>query len=140
MPAPPLFELTRRLEFSAAHRLFNPAFTEEQNRRTFGPCFNHHGHNYVLDVTVRGPVDPATGMVVDLNWLAARLQELVFAEVDHRDLDRDVPWLAGRVSTAENVVAAVWERLAPHLQGRLWRLRLHESAANVVEYFGPAAR
>ncbi len=137
MPASPQFELTRRLEFSAAHRLFNPAFSEAQNRRTFGPCFNHHGHNYVLEVTLRGPVEPATGMVVDLNWLAGRLQELVFAEVDHRDLDRDVPWLAGRVSTAENVVAAVWDRLAPHMEGRLWRLRLFESAANVVDYHGP---
>lgn len=138
MSAPPLFELTRRLEFSAAHRLFNPTFSEERNRATFGPCFRHHGHNYVLDVTVRGPVDPATGMVVDLNWLAARLHELVFVEVDHRDLDQDVPWLVGRPSTAENVVAAIWERLAPHLDGRLHRLRLYESAANVVEYAGGA--
>lgn len=138
MPVTPLFELTRRLEFSAAHRLFNPAFSEERNRATFGPCFRHHGHNYVLDVTVRGPVDPATGMVVDLNWLATRLHELVFVEVDHRDLDHDVPWLAGRPSTAENVVAAIWERLAPHLDGRLHRLRLYESAANIVEYGGGA--
>jgi 6-pyruvoyltetrahydropterin/6-carboxytetrahydropterin synthase len=136
-PAPPAFELTRRLEFSAAHRLWNPAFTPERNRAVFGPCANRHGHNYVLEVTVRGPVDPATGMVLDLNWLAGRLNELVFADVDHKDLDQDVPWLAGRVSTAENVVAALWERLAPHFDGRLWRLRLYESAANVVDYHGP---
>jgi 6-pyruvoyltetrahydropterin/6-carboxytetrahydropterin synthase len=69
--------------------------------------------------------------------MATRLHELVFADVDHKDLDVDVPWMAGRVSTAENVVAALWERLAPHFEGRLWRLRLYESAANVVDYHGP---
>jgi len=133
-PAQPAFELTRRLEFSAAHRLFNPTFSPEKNRAVFGPCFNHHGHNYVLDVTVRGPAEPSTGMVMDLNRIAALLHEHVFSVVDHKDLDHDVPWLAGRVSTAENVVAAIWEQLAPHFEGRLHRLRLYESAVNFVDY------
>jgi 6-pyruvoyltetrahydropterin/6-carboxytetrahydropterin synthase len=133
---PATFDLTRRLEFSSAHRLFNPAFSAEKNRATYGPCFNHHGHNYVLDVTVRGPVEPATGMVMDLNRIATLLHELIFTEVDHKDLDTDVAWLKGRPSTAENVAAAVWERLAPHFEGKLVRVRLHESAANVVEYAG----
>ena len=135
-PSPPAFELTRRLEFSSAHRLFNPSFSEERNRAVFGPCFNHHGHNYALEVTVCGPLDPATGMVMDLNRIAMLLQEHIFAAVDHKDLDVDVPWLAGRISTAENVVAAFWERLAPHFGGRLHRLRLYESRANYVDYRG----
>jgi len=134
---PATFDLTRRLEFSSAHRLFNPTFSAEKNRATYGPCFNHHGHNYVLEVTVRGPVEPATGMVMDLNRIATLLHELIFTEVDHKDLDTDVSWLEGRPSTAENVAAAVWERLAPHFEGKLVRVRLHESAANVVEYAGP---
>jgi 6-pyruvoyltetrahydropterin/6-carboxytetrahydropterin synthase len=135
----PLFELTRRLEFSAAHRLHNPAFTDEQNREIYGVCNNRngHGHNYVLEVTVRGPVDPETGMVMDLNRLAVRLHELVFVELDHRHLDHDVSWLAGRISTAENVAAAIWERLDGPLEGLLHRVRLYESAANVVDYHGP---
>jgi 6-pyruvoyltetrahydropterin/6-carboxytetrahydropterin synthase len=137
----PVFELTRRVEFSAAHRLHNPAFSAEENRRIFGVCNNlhGHGHNYVLDVTVRGAADPETGMVMDLNRLAVLLHELVFVELDHKHLDHDVPWLAGRVSTAEHVAAAIWQRVEGHLEGRLHRLRLYESAANFVDYLGPSA-
>jgi 6-pyruvoyltetrahydropterin/6-carboxytetrahydropterin synthase len=142
MSSPPgqVFELTRRVEFSAAHRLHNPAFTDERNRSIFGVCNNPrgHGHNYVLDVTVRGPADPQTGMVMDLNRLMVLLNEQIFAEMDHRHLDHDVPWLAGRVSTAEHVAAAIWDRLAGHLEGKLHRLRLYESAQNYVDYLGPA--
>lgn len=136
-----MFELSRRLEFSAAHRLHNPAFSDEQNRELYGVCNNEkgHGHNYTLDVTVRGPADAETGMVMDLNRLAVLLQERVFDEVDHRHLDHDVPWLAGRVSTAENVAAAIWERLAPELGGLLHRVRLWESRHNFVDYHGPGA-
>ncbi len=136
-----IFELTRRVEFSAAHRLHNPAFSDERNRLIFGVCNNPHGHghNYVLDVTVRGVADPETGMVMDLNRLMVLLHEQVFAELDHRHLDHDVPWLAGRVSTAEHVAAAIWDRLALPLAGRLFRLRLYESAMNYVDYFGPSA-
>ncbi|MGQ0554099.1 MAG: 6-carboxytetrahydropterin synthase [Planctomycetota bacterium] len=139
---PPHFELSRRVEFSAAHRLHNPAFSEKQNREIFGVCNNPHGHghNYVLDVTVRGPVDPQTGMVMDLNRLMVLLQKQVFQELDHKHLDHDVPWLAGRVSTAENVAAAIWERLEKPLKGRLHRVRLYESAMNFVDYYGPAIR
>ena len=143
MPPPTgaVFELTRRVEFSAAHRLHNPAFTAERNREIFGVCNNlhGHGHNYVLDVTVRGAADPQTGMVMDLNRLMVLLHEAVFVELDHKHLDHDVPWLAGRVSTAEHVAAAIWERLEGRLQGRLYKLRLYESALNFVDYFGPSA-
>jgi 6-pyruvoyltetrahydropterin/6-carboxytetrahydropterin synthase len=143
MPAAsgPVFELTRRVEFSAAHRLHNPAFSDDENRRIYGVCNNPrgHGHNYVLDVTVRGPVDGQTGMVLDLNRMAVLLHELVFLELDHKHLDHDVPWLAGRVSTAENVAAAIWQRVAGALEGKLHRVRLYESAANYVDYLGPSA-
>ena len=135
----PQFELTRRVEFSAAHRLHNPFLSDDQNRLLYGVCNNPrgHGHNYVLDVTVKGPVDPATGMVMDLNRLMVLLHELVFTELDHKHLDHDVPWLSGTISTAENVAAAVWGRLEGHLEGRLHRLRLYESAMNYVDYLGP---
>ena len=135
-----MFELSRRLEFSAAHRLHNPDFTDARNSELYGVCnnANGHGHNYVLDVTVRGPADAATGMVMDLNRLAQLLHEVIFVAVDHKHLDHDVPWLTGRVSTAENVAAAMWEQLQPHLGDLLFRLRLYESAANFVDYYGPA--
>lgn len=132
-----MFDLTRRLEFSAAHRLWSDALSDEQNRELYGPCARLHGHNYVLEVTVRGPVDAATGMVMDLNRLAELLDRQVFADVDHRNLEADVPWLAGTITTAENVSVAIWQRLAPGLGGSLHRVRLYESAANIVDYFGP---
>jgi 6-pyruvoyltetrahydropterin/6-carboxytetrahydropterin synthase len=130
------------VEFSAAHRLHNPAFSAARNREVFGVCNNPngHGHNYVLDVTLRGPADPETGMVMDLNRLMVLLHELIFTEVDHKHLDLDVPWLKGRVSTAENVAVAIWERLEGPLGGLLHRLRLYESAMNYVDYYGPEGR
>ncbi|MFT7464858.1 MAG: 6-pyruvoyltetrahydropterin/6-carboxytetrahydropterin synthase [Pseudohongiellaceae bacterium] len=132
-----MFELTRRLEFSAAHYLRSPALTDDENRALYGPCYGLHGHNYVMDVTVKGPVDPITGMVMDLNVMAKILDKTIFAVVDHKHLDADVPWLEGVISTAENVAAAMWEQLAPQLEGLLFRIRLFESAANVVDYHGP---
>jgi len=137
-----MHELTRRLEFSAAHRLHQPAFSVERNRQLYGVCNNErgHGHNYALEVTLRGEVDPETGMLMDLNRLATLLHEVIFCAVDHKHLDHDVPWLAGRVSTAENVVAAMWERLAGPLKPLLYRLRLYESSANFADYYGPGAR
>jgi 6-pyruvoyltetrahydropterin/6-carboxytetrahydropterin synthase len=135
-----MHDLTRRLEFSAAHRLHNQAFSDEENRRLYGVCNNPrgHGHNYVLDVTLRGEVDPETGMVMDLNRLAVLLDEVIFSAVDHKHLDHDVAWLQGRVSTAEVVVAAMWEQLAESLGPLLHRMRLYESAANFVDYYGPS--
>ncbi|RKY22465.1 MAG: 6-carboxytetrahydropterin synthase [Planctomycetota bacterium] len=132
-----MFELTHRLEFSAAHRLHAESLSDEENARLYGPCNRLHGHNYVLDVTVRGPIDPTTGMVMDLNVLAGLMRARVFDELDHRNLEQDVPWLAGTITTAENVAAVIWERLAPELEGRLQRVRLFESASNFVEYYGP---
>lgn len=134
-----MFDLTRRLEFSAAHRLCSPALSEAQNRELYGPCFNLHGHNYALEVTVRGPVDSDTGMVMDLNVLATLLHERIFTAVDHRNLESDVPWLEGVITTAENVAAAFWDQLAPDLGGLLYRVRLYESRDNFTDYLGPAA-
>lgn len=131
-----MFELTRRLEFSAAHRLWCDALSDQENRDLYGPCATLHGHNYVLDVTVRGEADAQTGMVMDLNVIAQLLQREVFAEVDHRNLETDVPWLAGQVTTAENVARAIWRRIEPELQGKLHRVRLYESRDNFVDYGG----
>lgn len=141
----PEVEITRREEFSAAHRLHNPALGEEENRRLYGVCNNEHGHghNYAVEVTVRGPVPKATGMVMDLNRLMWILREELISEVDHKHLNHDVPFLAGIIPTAENVAVAFWRRLAPHLGGfegcRLHRVRVYESRSNFVDYHGPTA-
>ena len=139
---PPICELTRRLEFSAAHRLWNPAWSEERNRALYGPCATRHGHNYVLEVTVRGPVGPETGMVMDLNRLMVLMQEHLVSEVDHKYLNDDVPYLEGVVTTAENLAIAFWQRLQPHVSAfepcLLHRIRVYESRTNFADYYGPA--
>jgi len=138
----PYVEITRREEFSASHRLHNPALGEEENRRLYGPCNNPngHGHNYAVEVTVRGPVPAPTGMVIDLNRLMVIVREELIAEVDHKHLNHDVAFLEGVIPTAENVAVAFWGRLEPRLKGfagcRLHRVRVYESRNNFVDYLG----
>jgi 6-pyruvoyltetrahydropterin/6-carboxytetrahydropterin synthase len=130
--------VTRRVHFSAAHRLHSPQLTEEENRRIYGLCNspNWHGHNYELDVTVEGAVDPRTGYVIDLGELRDHA-EAVIGDLDHRNLNLDVPWLEGVIPSTENLVIAIWERLAPRIpRGRLVRLTLWETPRNFVEYTG----
>ncbi|HIE80842.1 MAG TPA: 6-carboxytetrahydropterin synthase, partial [Nitrospinaceae bacterium] len=97
--------ITRRLEFCASHRLFNPAFSDEKNAATFGLCNNPngHGHNYVLEVTVKGEVDPETGMVLDLKTLKKLINEEIVDKVDHKNLNVDVEFLKNVIPTAENI-------------------------------------
>jgi 6-pyruvoyltetrahydropterin/6-carboxytetrahydropterin synthase len=141
----PFVEITRLEEFCAAHRLHNPSFSAEENRRLYGVCNNPngHGHNYAFEVTVRGPVPRDTGMVFDLNRLMVLLREEIVSQVDHKHLNHDVPWLAGVVPTAENVAIAFWKRLEPHLarfEGcKLARVRVYESRNNFVDFHGTGA-
>ena len=131
--------ITRRLHFSAAHRLHNAAFSEERNRELYGLCENPnwHGHNYELDVTVEGPIDPETGYVLDLKALRDVAEEAVVADLDHRNLNLDVAWLEGILPSTENLVVAIWDRLAGRIPaGRLVRLVLWETPRNYVEYTG----
>ena len=132
--------VTRRLHFSAAHRLFRQDWSDERNAQVFGDCSheNWHGHNYELEVTVVGPVDPVTGFVMDLKALRDLVQQRVVNDVDHRNLNLDVPWMEGVLPSTENVVVAVWNRLVDVLpEGvRLERVILQETPSNVVEYTG----
>jgi 6-pyruvoyltetrahydropterin/6-carboxytetrahydropterin synthase len=133
-------KVTRRLHFSAAHRLHREDWSEERNLEVFGLCAspNWHGHNYELDVTVVGPVDAETGYVMDLKVLRDLVQERVIDDVDHRNLNLDVAWLGGILPSTENFVVAIWNRIVPGLpQGvRLERLVLQETPRNSVEYTG----
>jgi 6-pyruvoyltetrahydropterin/6-carboxytetrahydropterin synthase len=126
--------LGRRESFSAAHQLFDPDLTDEENRRLFGKCTNLHGHNYALEVVVAGEIDAASGYVFDLKALADLISEQVIRDVDHRNLNTDVPWLKGRIPTAENLAQAFWERLKPELPARLLRsVRVWETDKNWAE-------
>ena len=130
---------TRRMRFNAAHRVHNPALSDEENQRLFGKCNNPnwHGHNYVLEVSVRGPIEERTGYVMDLARLRDVVQREVIERVDHRNLNLDVDFMRGINPTSENIVVACWRVIAPHVApARLTRLRLWETENNYVEYEG----
>jgi len=132
--------VTRQVHFNAAHRLYNPTQSEEWNEQQYGPCANPHahGHNYVLEVSVRGEPDPATGYVLDLGELKRILQLAVADQCDHRNLNVEVGFLRGVIPTTENLVIAFWGEIEPHIKaGRLHRVRLYETPRHYADYFGP---
>jgi len=131
--------VTRRAEFSASHYYHNPDFSAEENRRVFGKCNNPlgHGHNYVVDVTVGGDIDPTTGMVLDLRELKTLLEQEVIALMDHKLLNKEVPAFAAKNPTTENLAVEIWNLLAPKLaHGGLRRIRVYESPDLFVDYYG----
>jgi 6-pyruvoyltetrahydropterin/6-carboxytetrahydropterin synthase len=130
---------TRRFTFSAGHRYWVERWSPEENERFFGRLTVAHGHNYTLDVSVRGPIDPETGMVIDLGDLKRVVGETVVERFDHADLNAD-PLFRGRVPTTENLAIAVWELLAPKLGAdRLAQVRVWEDPTLYVDYRGPDA-
>lgn len=132
--------LTRIYHFSAGHHLANAEFSEEENRAIYGACVRRHGHNYLVEVTVTGRVDPVTGMAHNLDRLDATVKRAVVELVDHHDLNADVPALAGVIPTGENLVRAFWAWLARALPpGTLKRVALVETANNVFEFTGQIA-
>ena len=131
--------VTRRLKFNAAHRVFNPALSDAENSATFGKCNNPnwHGHNYILDVSVEGPIDDRTGYVIDLGHLRDIVEKEIISAVDHRNFNLDVPFMRGAIPTSENIVVAFWNILHPAVKpGALKRLVLWETDNNYVEYTG----
>ncbi len=120
-----------RETFNAAHQLRDPDLSDEDNQRLFGKCANLHGHNYLVEVVVAGEIDRATGYVVDLKQLSDIICRLIIRDVDHRNLNTDVPWLEGRIPTAENLAQAFWERVRSELPERsLRRVRVWETDKN----------
>ena len=135
----PRCAVTRRVHFNAAHRLWNPAFSDAENERVFGVCNNpnYHGHNYNLDVSVAGEIDPATGFVLDINRLKAIVAASVVRHLDHKNLNLDVPWFRELNPTAENIALVCWRLLAPAVApATLVRIRLWETERNYVDYEG----
>ena len=135
----PIARVTRRVHFCAGHRLYDPEVSDERNLETYGPCSNPngHGHNYDLEVTVEGEIDPDVGYVMDLRALKDLVGEAVLTDVDHANLNVDVPWLEGVVPTTENLAVAIWKRLEGRLpSARLVSIRLWETERNSVEYRG----
>jgi 6-pyruvoyltetrahydropterin/6-carboxytetrahydropterin synthase len=135
----PLVSLTRRAQFAASHRLHCPSLSDAENRRIFDKCNNPngHGHNYVVEVTVRGEADPVTGMVMNLNDLKAAMEKAILREMDHKHLNLDVSDFRELNPTAENIAVVIWRNLEKELpRGLLHEVRLHETENNTVVYRG----
>jgi 6-pyruvoyltetrahydropterin/6-carboxytetrahydropterin synthase len=131
--------VSRRETFSASHRLHNPSLSDEENLKYFGKCNspNGHGHNYTLVVTVAGEINPVTGYLIDLKKLKEIIKENVIDKVDHKNLDRDVEFLNGVITTTENLAVKFWEQLVNKIpDGKLYSIRIKETENNFFEYKG----
>ena len=133
--------LTRKAEFSASHYYHNDEFTAEENKRIFGKCNNPngHGHNYTLEVTVKGQVDQRSGFVVDLKQLKDVMNREVIDAMDHRHLNKEVAEFRDRIPTTENLAISIWNRLQPKLKvAELHRVRVYETPDLFVDFYGEA--
>jgi len=132
--------LTRNEHFNAAHKLYNPAWSYEKNEEVFGKCANEnwHGHNYELQVTVKGWPDQDTGFIFDVKKLSSIIKEQVIEKCDHRNLNVDVEFMKDKMCSTENLTIGIWDQLIPHLPGnvKLHCIRLYETPRIYVEYFG----
>ncbi len=131
--------LTRKAEFSASHHYHNPEFSAEENKRIFGKCnnLNGHGHNYTLEVTVKGEVDRQTGFVVDLKQLKDVMNREVIEAMDHRYLNKEVPEFRDQIPTTENIAIAAWKRLEKNLKiAKLHRVRVYETPELWADFYG----
>jgi len=134
----PKVTLTRRYRFAASHRMYSPAFSEQENRNIYGKCSNPygHGHNYVLEVTIGGSLDPATGMIANLGDLDPFVQKQVLDAFEYRNLNEEVPEFKTLVPTTENITRVIFERLRAFPVARLMRVRIEETSNNSFEYSG----
>nr|CAG4649809.1 EOG090X0HIM [Scapholeberis mucronata] len=140
MPGRPIAYLTRRETFSACHRLHSHLLTDEENRNIFSKCNNPngHGHNYTVEVTVKGPIDEKTGMVMNLADLKEAMEQCIMKVMDHKNLDKDVPHFANVVSTTENVAVFIWDSLSVQLSNPnlLHEVKVFETEKNIMVYRG----
>ena len=133
--------LTRRERFSAAHRMFKPEWSDEKNQMVFGKCSNPnwHGHNYVLYVTIKGVPSSEEGFVINMNTLKKIIKEKVIEKVDHRNLNLDVDFMKGVVTTTENLVVGIWNELKQPVENEgaiLHCVKIEETENNSIEYYG----
>jgi 6-pyruvoyltetrahydropterin/6-carboxytetrahydropterin synthase len=134
-------QVIRRERFNAAHRLFNPNWSDEKNEQIFGKCANKnwHGHNYTLFVTVEGTVDPDTGYVIDLKVLSDIIKNTIVDKIDHKNLNLEVDFMKDTITTAENIAIKIFEELESDIQAtgnNLYSVKLYETENNYVEYYG----
>lgn len=130
-------KVTRKEHFNAAHRLFNPAWSDEKNAEVFGKCSNphYHGHNYEMEVSLIGDPDPETGYLFDLKILSNLIREHILNAFDHKNLNLDTVYFKNLNPTAENIVVVIWQILRPHIDIKYeLKIKLYETERNIVEY------
>ena len=133
--------LTRRERFSAAHRMYRADWSDEENQKIFGKCSNPnwHGHNYILWVTVKGEQSKENGFVLNINILKQIINVRIIEKVDHKNLNLDVEFMKGKITTTENLVLAIWNELKPHIEkegATLHCIKIEETENNSIEYYG----
>lgn len=133
--------LTRRERFSSAHRMFRPEWSDDENMKVFGKCSNPnwHGHNYILYVTVRGIIQTGNGFVINMNILKQLIKEKITDKVDHKNLNLDVDFMKGIITTTENLAVAIWNELkepVSKLGAELYCIKIEETENNTIEYYG----
>ena len=131
--------ITRRETFAAAHRLFKPELSDEENFKLFGKCSNPnwHGHNYTLEVVVTGKVNPGTGFVLDIKDLKALIHKYIIDKVDHKNLNSETDFMKDKIPTSENLTIAIWDELKNKIpNGELYSVKLYETENNYFEYKG----
>jgi 6-pyruvoyltetrahydropterin/6-carboxytetrahydropterin synthase len=133
--------LTRRERFSAAHRMFRPGLSDEENLKIYGKCSNPfwHGHNYVLKVTVKGEIDPEKGYFMNATRLRDIIKEKIISKLDHKNMNLETDFMAGKVTTTENLAIAIWGELKAPLAEEgveLHCIKIEETENNFVEYYG----
>ena len=136
-----MVRIIRREHFSAAHRLFLPGLSDEENFEIFGKCSNPnwHGHNYILYVTVSGEPDPETGLVIHLRHVSRLIDERVIRKIDHRNLNLEVDFMKDKIATTENLAVSIWEEIRPEVEktgALLHCVRIEETENNSIEYYG----
>ncbi|MCU0363794.1 MAG: 6-carboxytetrahydropterin synthase [Bacteroidales bacterium] len=133
--------LTRRERFSAAHRMFRPDWTDDQNSKVFGKCSNPnwHGHNYILWVTIKGEPSPENGFVLNMTSLKEIILSRVIVKLDHRNINTEVDFMEGKIATTENLAVSIWNELEPEINRAgafLHCVKIEETENNTVEYYG----
>lgn len=136
-----MIHITRRETFNAAHRLFRPEWDDDKNLEVFGKCSNPlwHGHNYVLYVTVAGEVDPETGFVLNLKHLSKIIQTFVIEQLDHKNINVEVPFMHGKLASTENLAIGIWQQLerpVADLGAKLYSIKVEETEKNFVTFYG----
>jgi 6-pyruvoyltetrahydropterin/6-carboxytetrahydropterin synthase len=130
--------ITKKYHFCASHKYGNSNWSEEKNYEVFGKDYNNHGHNYILEVSVIGPIDPDSGWLIDLQKLNVLVRSRIVDVMDHSQIEKDIDWFKGKQPSSENILVWAWDEIAPRMeQGTLHRLRLVETHSIFTDYYGP---